>query len=177
MNQNLTRGLVILGLIIIAAVALWRLYLAGPPPVGGPVQISKPSVAPSPAAGPKPPAQPALPTPPPIKTEPPQGIAPLQEPIRPAPEITFPPAPALQEHYGILVETYRNYPEAAKLLDKLKKPGSPAFVQRDPRDSSRFQVWLGPFTSQNEAQAAEKALHAKFKKPLKIEQIENPVPK
>ena len=63
------------------------------------------------------------------------------------------------------------------MLARLKKQGQPAFVQRDPRDINRFQVWLGPFSSQDEAQAAEKALRGRLKRPLKIEQIENPVPK
>jgi SPOR domain len=59
----------------------------------------------------------------------------------------------------------------------LKKQGKPAFVQRDPRNINRYQVWMGPFSSQNEAQEAAKSLRATLKKPLKIEPIENPVPK
>ena len=63
------------------------------------------------------------------------------------------------------------------MLDRLKTQGKPAFVQRDPRDLNRYQVWLGPFSSQKEAREAEKSLQATLKKPLKIEPIENPVPK
>jgi cell division septation protein DedD len=63
------------------------------------------------------------------------------------------------------------------LLAKLKKEGKPAFVQRDPRDIKRYQVWLGPFDSRSEAEAAAKSLKTVLKKPLKIEAIENPVPK
>jgi len=83
----------------------------------------------------------------------------------------------MKEHYGILVGSYRNYRDAAKLLATLKKQGKPAFVQRDLKDLNLFQVWLGPFSSQAEAQAAAKEMQAQLKKPLKIEQIENPVPK
>jgi cell division septation protein DedD len=83
----------------------------------------------------------------------------------------------MKEHYGILVGSFKNYGDAGKLLGTLKKPGKPAFVQRDPKDLNLFQVWLGPFSSQPEAQAAAKEMQAKLKKPLKIEQIENPVPK
>jgi cell division septation protein DedD len=63
------------------------------------------------------------------------------------------------------------------MLARLKKQGKPAFIQRDPKDINRYQVWLGPFSSQDEAREAEKSLRAILKKPLKIEPIENPVPK
>jgi cell division septation protein DedD len=79
--------------------------------------------------------------------------------------------------YGILAGSYKKYADAAKMLARLKKQGKPAFVQRDPQDLSRYQVWLGPFASRGEAEAAEKSLGAILKKPLKIEAIENPVPK
>lgn len=101
----------------------------------------------------------------------------MQEPGPPGTHLTIPPPPSMKEHYGILAGSFRNYQDAAKLLARLKKQGKPAFVQRDPRNINLFQVWLGPFSSQAEAQAAEKAMHAKLKKPLKIEPIENPVPK
>jgi cell division septation protein DedD len=178
MNKNTTRGLVILVVILIVSVVLWRLYLGGPPTGGpGPVATSKPTVAPPLTPEPKEPGPQGLPGAPPIKPESTQGIAPLQEPSPAAPKITIPPPPEMKEHYGILVGNYGNYRDAAKMMAKLKKEGQPAFVQRDPRDLNRFQVWLGPFSSQDEARAAEKEMHAKLKKPLKIEQIENPVPK
>lgn len=179
MNKNAARGLVVLVAMIIVAVVLWRLYLAGPPKVGpAPVATSKPAVKPTPATPePKQPAPEGQPGGIPSKPEPLPGVAPLQEPSPPAPKVTIPPPLTMKEHYGILVGTYRRYPDAAKMLDRLKKQGQPAFVQRDPRDTSRFQVWLGPFSSQDEAQAAEKEMRARLKKPLKIERIENPVPK
>jgi cell division septation protein DedD len=182
MNKNTGRGLSVLVVMIIVAVGLWWLYLAGPPRTGfGPVATSPPAPAPAvipPPATPEPKksAQPESPVPP-IKTEPPQGIAPLQEPSPPAATITLPPPLEMKEHYGILVDSYLKYGDAAKMLEKLKKQGKPAFVQRDPKDPNRFQVWLGPFSSQDEARAAQKDMSAKLKKPLKIEQIENPVPK
>ncbi|MEJ2673443.1 MAG: SPOR domain-containing protein, partial [Deltaproteobacteria bacterium] len=95
----------------------------------------------------------------------------------PEPKVTVPPSKPQGERYGVLVREYRKYPPAARMLSRIKKRGLPGFVQRDPRDSSRFQVWLGPFSSRDEAQAAVKKLRAKLKKPIKIEQIENPVPK
>jgi len=180
MNQKTALGLGIVAALVIIVGILWWLYFAGPPRVGpGPEATSKPPVAPSPAATPEPkqPAQPEAPVAPPITTAPSQGVAPLQEPSAPAAKITIPLPPDMKEHFGILAGEYPNYRDAAKLLAKLKKQGKPAFVQRDPKNPNNFQVWLGPFDSQAEAQAAAKDLQAKFKKPLKIEQIENPVPK
>jgi cell division septation protein DedD len=174
MKKNTALGVVIVAVTIILVVVLWRLYLSGPLHVGpGPVATSKPAVAPAPAV--PPPA--ATLGAPPIKVEPSPGVAPLQEPSPPAPKITIPPPPQMKEHYGILVGNYRHYRDAANMLARLKKQGKPAFVQRDPDNPNLFQVWLGPFSSQDEANAAEKEMHAKLKKPLKIEQIENPVPK
>ncbi len=181
MKKNTGLGLAILAVVIIVAVVLWRVYLGGPPGVGpGPVAPAKPSVSPAPAVPPPmatPETQQAPPVAPPIKVEPSPGIAPLQEPIPPGTHITIPPPPTMQEHYGIVAGSYRNYRDAAKLLDTLKKQGKPAFVQRDPNNLNLFQVWLGPFSSQAEAEATQKEMQAKLKKPLKIEQIENPVPK
>ncbi len=178
MKKNTGLGLAILAVLIIVAVVLWRLYLGGSSQVGpGPGATAKPPAAPAATPAAKQPAQPETPVAPPIKPEPAPGIAPLQEPSPPATHITIQPPPAMKEHYGILVENYRNYGDAANLLARLKKQGKPAFVQRDPRNPNLFQVWLGPFSSQTEAQAAEKEMHARLKKPLKIEQIENPVPK
>ncbi|MFA4902197.1 MAG: SPOR domain-containing protein [Desulfobaccales bacterium] len=170
MKKNTAFGLAILAVMIIVAVLLWRHYLGGPPGVGpGPVATSKAPVAPAPAVPPT--------AAPPIKVEPSPGIAPLQEPGPPGTHLTIPPPPAMKEHYGILVGSFKNYEDAAKLLGTLKKQGKPAFVQRDPKNLNLFQAWLGPFSSQDEAQAEAKEMQAKFKKPLKIEQIENPVPK
>lgn len=179
MNKNTMRGLIILIAMILVAVVLWRVYLAGPPQVSpGPAHTSKPSGAPSPLIPEAtPPAKTKPPGTPLLKPESPQGIAPLKEPIPPAPQITIPPSSQRPEHYGVLVGSYPNYPDAAKMLEKLKKQGKPAFVQRDPRQPNLFQVWLGPFSSHDEARAAQKALRGKLKKSFKIEQIENPVPK
>ena len=58
-----------------------------------------------------------------------------------------------------------------------RKEGQPTFYQRDPRILNRYQVWPGPFSSKSEAEDAAKSLKAVLKKPLKIEAIENPVPK
>jgi cell division septation protein DedD len=178
MNKNTTRGLVVLGVMIVIAVVLWRLYLSGPPPTGSGVVATAQPPAPTPAS-PSPAGTPIpkAPVPPEPAAAPPPAVAPLQESSPTAPGITIPPPPAMPEHFGVLVGTYRKYPDAAKMLAKLKKRGIPGFVQRDPKNIDRYQVWAGPFTAREEAQTAEKTLQARLKKPLKLEQIENPVPK
>jgi cell division septation protein DedD len=87
------------------------------------------------------------------------------------------PPQAGQEKFGILAGSYKKYQDAAKMLARLQKEGKPAFIQRDPRNVNRYQVWVGPFSSQSEAEEAAKSLKVVLKKPLKIEAIENPVPK
>lgn len=178
MNKNTGLGLGILVAVVIIAGLLWWLYPATSPQVGpAPVATSKPEVPPGPKAPPPAAAtepKPEAPVAPPITTEPPQAVPPLQEP---GPAVKIPPPPEMKEHFGILVGEYRNYQDASKLMAKLKKQGKPAFVQRDPQNPNNFQVWVGPFSSQEEAQATEKDLQTLFKKPLKIERIENPVPK
>jgi cell division septation protein DedD len=175
MSKNTLFGLATLVAVIIVAGLLARSYFAGPPTVRtAPEATSKPLVAPAPITPePKQPVQPA----PPIQTEPPQGIPPLQEPPSPASKVRIPPPPEMKDYFGVLVDSYANYQDAAKMLGKLKKQGKTAFVQRDPKNSNLFQVWLGPFSSQSKAQAAAKDLKATLKKTLKVEQIENPVPK
>jgi cell division septation protein DedD len=100
------------------------------------------------------------------------GVAPTPEP-----KVTVLPPLEASQRYGILAGGYKKYRDAEKMLSRLKKAGKPAFIQRDPRDLNLYQVWLGPFTSQSEAEDAAKSLGAALKKPLKIETIESPVPK
>ncbi len=114
----------------------------------------------------------ALPAPPIEPAGPPKGVAPSPEP-----EVTVLPPLEASQRYGILAGSYKKYRDAEKMLARLKKAGKPAFIQRDPRNINRYQVWLGPFPSQSEAEDAAKSLRAVLKKPLKIEAIENPVPK
>jgi cell division septation protein DedD len=177
MNKNIVRGLVVLGVIILGVV-LWLVFRAGPPTVHkAPVASSKPAVMP-PAA---PPAPPGTPTATPGQPAAGPGGAPITQAKPTEPKITIPPAPARGKKYGVLVRNYRHYPPAARMLKRLKKWKIPGFVQRDPEDTSRFQVWMGPFSSQDEAQAAIKTLKSKLRarhrKRLEIEEIENPVPK
>ncbi len=174
MNKNLGRGLAV-GVILAIILVVLYVFLRGNPwqtgssPAPGPTAGTAPAVKPAPATPESNGPRAALPAP--------IGIAPLAESNLPAPKVTIPPPPEEKEHYGMLVGSYPKYPDAANMLARLKKRGKPAFIQRDPRNIKRYQVWLGPFASQGEAQAAEKSLRATLKKPLTIESIENPVPK
>jgi cell division septation protein DedD len=169
MNKNLSRGLAVAIALIILLVALY--YLSS----GGGLK----NTGPSPVTAPAPPAAtaPARPEPPaPAPTiepaGPPMGVAPTPEP-----KVTVLPPLEASQRFGILAGSYKKYQDAENMLSRLRKPGNPAFIQRDPRDLNLYQVWLGPFTSQSEAEDAAKSLGALLKKPLKIETIENPVPK
>jgi cell division septation protein DedD len=178
MNKNLARGLVVLGIIILAVVLWWLFHPVGPQKGQGPAVTSKPGTAPTAAtpapqkAGPE-----GLPATSPVKPEAGPGAAPLQEPSPQGPKVTVPQPPPQGKKYGVLVGTYGKYPPAERMLNRLKRMGEPAFAQRDPTDSSRFQVWMGPFSSLDEAQAAAKKLRHRLRRRGTIEEIENPVPK
>jgi cell division protein FtsN len=174
MNKKITGGLVAGATLILLLAGLYYLSTGtapktGPSPVTAPAPPTAPAL-PAPLARSTPQEQPAAPGIEPAG--PPKGVAPSLEP-----QVTVLPPLEPSQHYGILAGSYGKYQDAANLLARLKKLGKPALVQRDPRDLNRYQVWLGPFSSQSEAQEAEKSLHAILKKPLKIEPIENPVPK
>jgi cell division septation protein DedD len=176
MNKKVVIGLAVVAILILLLAGLYYLSTgnsskSGPSPVTGPGAPSATTQA-KPAA----PTQPTPQVPPAAPgiepAGPPKGAAPSPET-----QVTVLPPLEPSQHYGILAGSYEKYRDAAGMLARLKKQGKPAFIQRDPRDLNRYQVWLGPFSSQSEAREAEKPLHAILKKPLKIEAIENPVPK
>ncbi len=173
MNLKSWRGLAVEAGVVVLLVVLYFLFSG--PGKNGP----SPGTAPGPTAA----TAPAKPAPPvaPVRTTPAPPIEPAGPPMGAAPglepQVTVPPPPEPGQRYGILAGSFKKYRDADKLLTRLKKEGKPAFIQRDPRDINRYQVWLGPFSSQSEAEDAAKSLRAVLKKPLKIEAIENPVPK
>jgi cell division protein FtsN len=174
MNRKIWRGLAVGAILIVLLAVLYYLWSSGPGKIGpSAVTAPEPPGATAPAK-PETPAAPAAtqPAPPLEPAGPPQGVAP-----GPEPKVTVLPPQEGKEQYGILAGSYKKYRDAGKMLARLKQEGKPAFSQRDPRNSNRYQVWLGPFSSQSEAEEAAKSLKAVLKKPLKIEAIENPVPK
>lgn len=180
MNKKVVSGLAGGVTLILLLVVLYYLSTSTAPK-SGPSLITGPAPPTATAPG-KPEPLAAAPT---LSTPQEQPAAPGIEPAgppkwvapSPKPQVTVLPPLEPSQHYGILAGSYGKYQDAANQLTRLKKLGKPAFIQRDPRDLNRYQVWLGPFSSQSEARKAEKSLQAILKKPLKIEPIENPVPK
>ena len=180
MNKKVISGLAI-GAVVILLLAVLYYLSADKSPQPGPSPVTTPG-APSAAAPARPEAPAPTPTQPTPQEPPPAlGMEPAGPPKEaapgPEPQVTVLPPQEPSQHYGILAGSYGKYPDAASMLAKLKKLGKPAFIQRDPKDINRYQVWLGPFSSQDEARKAEKSLRGILKKPLKIDPIENPVPK
>lgn len=178
MKKKMVSGLAIGATLILLLAGLYYLSTDnGPKSASSPVTTPG---APTAQALPGPvataPTQPTAQEPPAAPGMEPPG-PPKGEAAGPEPHVTVLPPLEPSQHYGILAGSYGKYPDADRMLTKLKKLGKPAFVQRDSKDLNRYQVWLGPFSSQKEAQEAEKSLQAILKKPLKIEAIENPVPK
>jgi cell division septation protein DedD len=172
-----------LGAVIIAiALVLYFFFLGGAPHLG-PEKPGKPEAT----------SQPPAPTGKPA----PAGAtatAPAEQPKPPLPERVAPtettsPKPALgpaappktelpplePEHkYGLVIGSYRKYHDAAKRMEKLKKLGKPAFIDKD---HGKYRVWVGPFATRQEARAAAKSLQKKSRISARIHQLIIPVPK
>lgn len=193
MTKNVLVALGLVAAIILAA--LYFFFSGGPPfkdlekpktpEVISPAvpEPEKPGEKPTPAPPPAPSPAPApVPSPAPAPQEPPQPqpVPPTEKPVT-KPEAA-PPAtkeaelPPLQpkEEYGLLAGSYRKYPDAAKMMEKLKKEGQPAVIRKE---KGRYQVWVGPFSTPQETAAAAKALKGKVKIPSKIHKLVIPVPK
>ena len=173
MNQKIGRIMAIAATLILLLAVLYYLSTGSSPKTGpSPVTLPGAPAATAPSK-PEPTAPPAAQPPAPVEPAgPPQGVAPSPES-----HVKVPSPQEASQRYGILAGSYGKYRDAARMLTRLKKQGKAGFIQRDPRDINRYQVWLGPFFSQDEARETEKSLRALLKKPLKIEPIENPVPK
>jgi cell division protein FtsN len=147
MNRKIGSGLAI-GAILILLLAVLYYLSTGSPSKTGPSPVTPPGAPAATAQSkPEPIAPPAAQPPAPLEPAgPPQGEAPSPEP----PVTVLPPLESSQ-YYGMLAGSYAKYRDAANMLARLKKQGKPAFIQRDPRDINCYQVWLGPFSSLDEA--------------------------
>ncbi|MDD2902604.1 MAG: SPOR domain-containing protein, partial [Syntrophales bacterium] len=131
-----------------------------------------------PTPAPTPPPAPAAKAPPPPPPTPP--AAPPDKPVtKPGAPEPGPPKNGLQplqpkEEHGLLVGRYRSYSSAGKKMEQLKKKGLPAFIRRD---KGRYQVWVGPFATSQEARKAAKIIKGKKRRAPKIQKITIPVPK
>jgi len=133
------------------------------PPPGAKVPASPPTVL----AAPEPPlAAPSSPPPLPQTAE-------TQSPPEKKALAPSPPLPPSQEH-GLLSGRYRTYQEAKKARQKIAGQNLPAFVRQK---GKFYEVWVGPFSSPQEAAQAGKSLKAALKMSVTAKKIEAPVPK
>jgi cell division septation protein DedD len=181
MNKNILRGLAVGIALLILVVVLYLRYTGRAPQPGRspvtaptPTPAAPPAVTPAPKeAGPQAPVvAPSVAPPGPAKE-----AAPGAEVRPPGPQPAVSPPSEQKEQYGLLVGRYRKYRDAGKMLARLKKHGIPGFIRREPGKPHRYQVWAGPFSSRDEALAAEKSLRALLKRTPKIEPLPAVIPK
>jgi cell division protein FtsN len=173
------KGLVALGVGAVSLILLLVLYFFWPaarPPLS-PEGPEKPEIKSQALPEEKPgPGAPPAPTPP----EKAQPAGPPEQPAaKPGLGLTAPPESALAplepvEKYGLKAGSYRKYRDAGKKLHGLKKQGQPAFIRKE---KGKYQVWVGPFETGPEAEAAAKSLRPKFKISAKVQKVVMPVPK
>lgn len=147
------------------------------PQAEAPSEPSKP--APPPASPPAPPETPAAPpevTPAPAPKAPPaEAPAAKVPPAKVAPpeeEVVTTKEP--KEGYGLLAGRFRSYRTAQRLLEKIKKQELPGFIR--PK-GKYYEVWVGPFTSSQEAKKHQKALRGSLKISARMRKFAVPVPK
>jgi cell division septation protein DedD len=183
MNRKVLVG-VGLGATVVALILLLYFFYPGFLSPLGPMKPKKPETASltPPEAKEKPgapgttaPAPEAKPQPPAAKAAAPSAKpATKPETAAPAPKEAALPALEPKEGYGLLARSYRGYHSAGKLMEKLKKQGHEAFIRRD---GKRYQVWVGPFSTRQEAARAAKSIKKKSKISPKIAKLVTPVPK
>jgi cell division septation protein DedD len=182
MNRKVLLALAVLAAIIIFLI--FRFYSGGLPfkKTGKPLPpAAKSQVAPAPQEKPgaKPPPGPSPAPSPQVPPAPGASPAPAPSPVTkpeapPAPKETALPPLEPKEEQGVLLGTFRTYAFAKKLLEQMKKEGRNAFIKKK---GKRYQVWVGPFATRQEAAKAAKAVKAKNKVSPRIEKVVTPVPK
>jgi len=168
-----------LGLVVGLGLAAFFTYqfLAKPEPPSPPQPfqgVIQPGPPPKPATLP---AAPPEPTPPPA---PEPALPPVTAPVAPlepppaGKEIVFPPPEGPKAEPALLAGKFRRYADARRLLAKIQKQKTPAFIRKK---GKYYQVWAGPFPTSQEAAQARKNLRAKLKISPRQEKVEMPVPK
>ncbi len=198
------KGLWAFGIGAVVVVLAFLLYTYWPQPPVAPEAPAPPAV-PAPAPGvekpppppgvvgkipPSEPAPPPAPGAPPAVKEgvPPPGVTPPPTTVAPAPTVTPPPPapppptaveeppPAKpEEQYGFQVGAYKSYPHARRIIDELQRHGMTGFIRTHPDKPKPFQVWAGPFPSEDQAkEAADRLIKAKFIKGARVQKITEP---
>ncbi len=184
MAKKILGGLALAAGLIVLLVVVYQFYSGGPSQVGPgkPEAPGEPPYRTAPEFAEKstPPglgAPPSQIAPAPVQPAPPVEAPPKPEVSPPAAQVTPSPPLEPEEYYGLLVRRYRTYKEASRVMEKLKKEGKPAFVRHDGRKRKPYEVWVGPFPKEQEAQLAAKSIRKKLKVSPKLEKLQLPVPK
>jgi hypothetical protein len=186
MNKKKVTGLTVGAILIVLLLLLYFFYFRGGPQEN--IATSGSPSGPSAAAPPTAQAPAAIPAPqehgsqkqaaPPLEQAgPSKGEAPGSEVTPPAPKLMVFPPEKEKEHYGFLVNRYRNYGSASKMQEKMKKRGVFGFIQPAPKNPGLSELWAGPFSDLGKARAAEKSLQDLLKGPRKIHKIQGTIPK
>ncbi|OPX19960.1 MAG: hypothetical protein BZ151_06485 [Desulfobacca sp. 4484_104] len=81
------------------------------------------------------------------------------------------------KQFGVLVGKFRTYQEASKLMAKLQKQGKQSYISPSPGKPARYEVWVGPFRREAQAQAEAKSIKTKYGQATRVQQIEILPPK
>ncbi|MBW1990904.1 MAG: SPOR domain-containing protein [Deltaproteobacteria bacterium] len=173
------KGLIGLALGVGLVVFLVMLYLFYPtkPPVEVPVKPA-PLAEALPRPVPEIPEKPPPPSPEAPPPAPPPPVAPPPpEVVPPAPPPVEKPPPKPKEYFGLQVGRYRTYREAARVTEKLKKQGIPAFIRHEGGKPKPYILWAGPFKTREESLEAQTHIKEKLQVAPEPEKLEIPVPK
>ena len=153
MNKRVFKGLglgaLLLALLILLFLAAGQLLILYHPPVPTDKLEEKPQTLPGVSEAPGTPPPLPTPTAPPLEQPPaPPGKGVVTSEITPAKTAISPPAekepplapPEEERKYALLVGTFPNFPNAEKMLDKVKKQGAQGFIRGTPGKKNGSQV-------------------------------------
>jgi cell division septation protein DedD len=176
-----------IGILVGLGLAIYVLFAgnAAPPPAPKPPAQTQAAVHPTPERV----QQPAIPapqssaapqpTPPASESAASPAAVPVPTPAPPqAPQVEkeVAPLPTLEpkKEHGLVVGKFRRYKDAQRLLNKIKQKKLPGFIRKE---GKYYKVWVGPFTTPQEAEHARKSLRTALKISPKKREYEVPVPK
>jgi cell division septation protein DedD len=163
-------ALVVIGLLI------WVWYATQPQPqdLGKKNDLNKAAQEPAPAAKTPVPSTASGSTAP-------EALVPQAPPAAPEkypPEAAnVPSSPELAKDYSVATKKFRTFQQARKFLTQLRQQGHRAYITKEPEDKNPFVVWLGPYATSDEAQAAAQTIQRKYRVPTQVKAKEILPPK
>lgn len=177
MAKKIIGGLAVTAALFVILAVVYHSYFKAPPPA--PPQELPYRTAPT-FTG-KPATSPPAPSPAPEPSVSPQAKAAGPPAEAPVPSEHKPPRgvePELEKQYGLFLGRYRTYRQAAKVMEKIKNQGTPAFVRHEGRKKRLpYEVWAGPFSDEKQAQAAAQSVRKNLKMSARLQNLQMPVPK